>query len=151
MEPIPRTHQFVAVVNKKIDGPQLMNAVGHMAAGLVNQHRADTDPMRFRNFVDGSGSVHLSTSENGFIVLRSKNSNQLRELRNNLIEKTILFTDFTATMVPGDYVTQQAEFSKTPETELEYFGVCFFAEIEESRALTKKFSLYTGSATAETD
>ena len=60
------------------------------------------------------------------------------------MEEKILFTDFTATMIPGNYVTQQEEFDITPETELDYFGVCFFEEREKSRELTKKFSLYVG-------
>lgn len=29
------THKFVAVLNKKIPAPNLMNALGHMTAGLV--------------------------------------------------------------------------------------------------------------------
>ena len=115
-----------------------------MAAGLVNQYRADTPLMRFGDFIDKDKTVHPSTSENGFIILRSENSNQLRMLRNKLIEEKIPFTDFTQTMVPGTYVDQQNEFDKTAEQGLEYFGVCFFAEKDRSRELTKKFSLYTG-------
>jgi hypothetical protein len=144
MEYIPTTHQFVCVVNKKVPAPQLLNALGHMAAGLVNQCREDTSLMRFRDFVDKDKTVHPSTSENGFIILRSENSNQLRTLRNNLIEEKIPFTDFTQTMVSGTYVDQQNEFDKTAELDLEYFGVCFFAEKEKSKELTKKFSLYVG-------
>jgi hypothetical protein len=144
LEFIPKTHQFVCVVNKKIEAPKLLNAVGHMAAGLVNQYREDTSPLRFRDFIDKDKTIHPSTSENGFIILRSENSNQLRTLRNTLIQEGILFTDFTQTMVLGDYVTQQQEFDETNEIDLEYFGVCFFAEKEKSRELTKKFSLYTG-------
>lgn len=144
MEYIPTTQQFVCVVNKKIPAPQLMNAVGHMAAGLVNQYREDTLCMRFRDFIDKDKTTHPSTSENGFIVLRSENSNQLRTLRSNLIQKKILFTDFTQTMVSGTYVDQQNEFDKTLEQDLEYLGVCFFVEKEKSKELTKKFSLYVG-------
>ena len=144
MTSAPRTHQFVCVVNQKFDPPQLVNAVGHMAAGLVHQYREDTSVMRFRDFIDKSESVHPSTSENGFIVLRSKNGNQLRTLRNELIENDIRFTDFTETMIPGDCDSQQAEFSVTNEEDLEYIGVCFFCEIEKSKELTKKFSLYVG-------
>jgi hypothetical protein len=143
-EYIPTTHQFVCVVNKKIAPSQLLNAVGHMSAGLVNLYKNDTTPMRFRDFIDKDQTIHASTSENGFIVLRSENSNQLRTLRNALISEGILFTDFTQTMVPGTYVEQQEVFSATNEQDLEYFGVCFFAEREKSRELTKKFSLYVG-------
>lgn len=144
LEYIPTTHQFVCVVNKKIPAPQLLNALGHMSAGLVNQYREDTSLMRFRDFIDKDKTIHPSTSENGFIVLRSENSNQLRTLRNNLIAEKILFADFTQTMVPGTYVDQQNVFDETSDEELEYFGICFFEEKEKSRELTKKFSLYVG-------
>ncbi len=120
-----------------------MNAIGHMTAGLVEQHKHDTSLMRFRDFVDKDKTVHPSTSENGFIVLRSENSNQLRTLRKALITQGIKYTDFTDTMIPGDYATQQREFDLKAESELEYVGVCFFVPIEESRALTEKFSLFT--------
>lgn len=144
LEYTPTTHQFVCVVNKKIEAPKLLNALGHMAAGLVNQYRQDTSLMRFRDFIDKDKTIHPSTSENGFIILRSENSNQIRTLRNKLIEEHILFTDFTQAMVPGTYVDQQNEFDNTAEADLEYFGICFFAEIEKARELTKKFSLYVG-------
>lgn len=141
---VPTTHQFVCVVNKKVKIPQLLNALGHMAAGLVNQYRNDTSEMRFRDFIDKDKTIHPSTSENGFIILRSENSNQLRTLRNKIIAEKIPYTDFTQTMVLGTYIDQQNEFDKTHENELEYFGISFFAEKEKSRELTKKFSLYTG-------
>jgi hypothetical protein len=143
-EYIPTTHQFTCVVNKKIEAPKLLNAVGHMSVGLLNQYRNDTSPMRFRDFIDKDKTVHPSTSENGFIILRSDNSNQLRTLRNKLIKEGILFTDFTETMISGNYVTQQDEFDATHEQDLEYVGICFFEEKNKSRELTKKFSLYVG-------
>ncbi len=142
LEFIPRKHQFTCVVNKKIDPAVLMNAIGHMTAGLMEQHKSDTSLMRFRDFVDKDKTTHPMTSENGFIVLRSENSNQLRTLRNLLISQGIKYMDFTETMIPGNAVTQQKEFDSKSEAELEYIGVCFFTDIETSRELTKKFSLY---------
>jgi len=140
---IPKTDQFICVLNKKIEPATLLNALGHMAVGLVNQHANNFTPMRFRDFVDKSGSIHPSTSENAFIVLRAENSNQIRTLRNKLIGANVIFTDFTRTMVEGTYVTQQEEFDETPEENLEYFGVCFFMNKEKSKEYTKRFSLYT--------
>jgi Protein of unknown function (DUF2000) len=52
--------------------------------------------------------------------------------------------DLTQTMVPGTYVDQQNQFDNTAEADLDYFGICFFAEKEKARELTKKFSLYVG-------
>lgn len=143
MEFKPRTHQFTCVVNKKKNPVVIMNAIGHMIAGLVEQHKQDTSLMRFRNFIDKDKTVHPMTSENGFIVLRSDNSNQLRTLRKSLIEKGIKYMDFTETMIPGNAVTQQEEFDTKTEAELEYIAVSFFTDVETSRELTKKFSLYT--------
>ena len=142
MDSIPRISQFTCVVNKKKNPAVIMNAIGHMAAGLVEQWKMDTSLMRFRDFIDKDKTIHPKTSENGFIVLRSVNSNQIRTLRNELIKKWIPYTDFTETMIPGNYVTQQIEFDNKPEEQLEYIGICFFTEIETSRELTKKFSLY---------
>jgi hypothetical protein len=144
-EPIPRTEQFTCVVNKKKSPVVLMNAIGHMTAGLMHQHRADTASMRFRDFFDMDGTVHPATSENGYVILRAENSNQLRRLRMELIERDIIFTDFTQTMVAGNYVTQQLEFSRLKEAELDYVGICFFENCEVSRTLTKRFSLYVNS------
>ncbi len=143
LEYIPTTDQFVCVVNKKIEAPKLMNAVAHMAAGLVHRHKSDTSAMRFRDFTDKDSQTHPSISENGFIILRSDNSNQIRTLRNKLIEENVIFTDFTETMTGGTYADQQNVFDQTNEEGLEYFGVCFFMNKEKSRELTKKFSLYT--------
>lgn len=141
-EPIARTEQFTCVVNKKKSPVILMNAIGHMTAGLMHQHRNDTEKMRFRDFLDKDGDVHPATSENGYIILRAENSSQLRRLRAELISHEIPFNDFTQTMVEGNYVTQQMEFSTLKEEELDYIGVCFFAPCDISRALSKRFSLY---------
>jgi hypothetical protein len=144
LEYIPTTDQFICVVNKKIEVPKLLNALGHMTAGLMSQYKDDMGAMRFRDFVDKDKTVHPTTSENGFIVLRADNSNQIRTLRNNLIEGGVKFTDFTETMTGGTYVDQQNKFDITSEQDLEYFGICFFMNKEKSRELTKKFSLYVG-------
>lgn len=139
-----RVDQFICVLNKKIDPDRLINAVAHMSAGLVNLHckNRTLDKMRFRDFFDKDKSPHPSISENGFIILRADNSNKLRILRKQLIEENILFTDFTDVMIEGNHITQQEEFDTKIEEELEYLGVCFFMNIDKSRDLTKKFSIY---------
>ena len=139
-----RIDQFICVVNKKTDPDRLMNAVGHMSAGLVNLHiqKGDISKMRFRDFYDMEKTPHPSISENGFIILRADNGNKIRTLRKQLIEKGILFTDFTDVMVEGNHITQQQEFNTKKEEDLEYLGICFFMDIGKSKELTKKFSVY---------
>jgi len=141
MSYIPVTHKFVVVLNKKIPVGNVMNAIGHMAAGLAASypHLAD---MRFDNYVDKDGNAHANISDNPFIVLRADNSSKLRTLRQALQEQNIHFVDFTSTMTEGTYAEQQERTRQTPEADLEYYGVCMFGEIDKLDPLTKKFSLW---------
>jgi hypothetical protein len=142
MNYVPTTDQFVCVLNKKITAGRALNAIGHMAAGLVSLHN-DQSKMRFQVYVDKDGTEHPSISDNGYIVLRADNSNKIRTLRNALVEKGIIFTDFTDTMVDGTYAEQHDRTLTTHEAELDYYGICFFMNASASRELTKKLSLYS--------
>jgi len=135
------THKFVAVLNKKIGPGKLMNALGHMAAGLVGGCH-NLGEMRFDSYFDQDGGEHRSISDNAFIILSADNSNQLRTLRHNLITAQIDFVDFTSTMTVGTYEEQRERTKQTAEAELEYYGVCMFGDREVLNQLTKKFSLW---------
>lgn len=138
----PTTHQFVCVINKKIETGRALNALGHMTAGLLAIHVGDVSAMRFQDYIDADGCVHPSISDNGFIVLKADNSNKIRTLREALVERGTVFTDFTDTMIEGTYAEQHDRTATTKEVDLEYYGICFFMNATESRELTKKFSLY---------
>src|SRR3989344_7774311 len=103
----PTTHKFVAVVNKKIENGKLMNALGHMSAGL-GSYIEDKEATRFDSYVDKDGGEHRSISDNPFIILSADNSNQIRTLRNTVKEKNIPFTDFTNTMTVGTFATYES-------------------------------------------
>jgi len=137
----PTTHKFVAVLNKKIEFGKLMNALGHMAVGL-NSLVPDKELMRFDSYFDKDGGEHKSISDNPFIILSADNSNQIRTLRNVLKEYDVIFNDFTNTMTVGTFAEQKDRTRSTPETELEYYGICFFGDKEQLSSLTKKFSLW---------
>jgi len=128
-------------LSKKVDVGRALNSLGHMTAGLTAQFDGK-DELRFQNYTDKDGGTHSSISDNPFIVLKAKNGNQIRTLRNSLLEMGIPFTDFTDTMIEGTYVDQHKRTAETPEAELDYYGICFFMNAERSRTLTKKFSLY---------
>lgn len=136
----PTTHRFVAVINKKIETGRAMNALAHMAVGFSSLY-PDKEALRFDTYFDKDGGEHKNISDNPFIVLSADNSNQIRTLRNQLIAQQIPFNDFTSTMVEGTFEEQHQRTKETPETELEYWGICFFAENVRSKELTKKFSL----------
>jgi len=77
-----------------------------------------------------------------YIILRADNSNQIRTLRNNLIEMGIPFASFTEAMTVGGWEEQVERSKATPELELEYYGICMLGEQSDLYGLTKKFSLW---------
>src|SRR3989338_7832362 len=105
MQPEELENKFVAVLNKKIPIGSLMNALGHMAAGLVGSY-PNLPEMRFDSYFDKNGGNHKSISDHPFIILSADNSNQLRNLRQELIGAGIQFVDFTSTMTVGTYMEQ---------------------------------------------
>lgn len=134
-------YRFVAVLNKNAEVGRLMNALGHMTAGLVGGY-SDIPDMHFLKYEDKDGGVHPYISHYPFIVLKAKNSNQLRTLRSALQEKSLLYNDFTSTMALGASEEQQNATKQTSEVDLEYYGVVTFGETEILRELTKKFQLF---------
>ena len=135
------TNKFVAVLNKKIPVGSLMNALGHMAAGLAASY-PDISAMRFDSYIDQNGNDHKSISDHPFIILSADNSNQIRTLRQSCVSAGVHFVDFTSTMTVGTYVEQKARTRATPESELEYYGICMFGDKHVIGTLTKKFSLW---------
>lgn len=144
MQPDELKNKFVAVLNKKIPIGSLMNALAHMSAGLSASFPNILE-MRFDSYFDKDGGDHKSISDHPFIILTADNSNQLRNLRNSLIETGIHFNDFTSTMTVGTYAEQKNRTNSTPESELEYWGVCTFGPKNQLNELTRKFSLWKNS------
>lgn len=133
------TKKFVAVLNKKVEVGKVMNALAHMTVGLAGSH-ADED-MGVINYEDKDGGAHMA-SKFPYIILRAKNSNQIRTLRNSLIEKGIPFASFTEAMTVGGWEAQVERSKATAEEALEYYGVCMLGEKADLDELTKKFSLW---------
>jgi hypothetical protein len=134
-------YKFVVVLNEKIEVPKLMNALGHMTAGLVGSCN-DIPSMKFLHYVDGDETSHPSISHYPFIVLSAANGNQIRTLRKNAIEANILYTDFVDTMLGFSANDQLQKTYNTLEKDLVYFGIALFGKAEVLNLLTKKFSLF---------
>lgn len=143
MQPLPTesNYRFIAILNKKIELGRLMNALGHMSAGLSGGY-SETHSMSFLQYKDKDGGAHPNISYFPFIVLQADNSNQIRTVRSEALARNIPFTDFTHTMIVGTSEDQLEATSNTPEAELEYFGICMFGKTDELREFTKKFSIF---------
>ncbi|NUS72416.1 MAG: DUF2000 domain-containing protein [Corynebacteriales bacterium] len=133
--------RFVAVLNKTASIGTLMNALGHMSAGLAAHCPED---MRFLNYADADGQAHPHISHFPFIVLSAKNSQALRRLRNEARERDMVCTDFVETMRIGTTAEQLEATANTAEADHQYLGVCLFGKTHELREITKRFSLFSG-------
>ena len=139
--PNENSKRFIAVLNKKIEVGKLMNALGHMSAGLAGGNNLSQE-MSFLQYEDKDGGKHPNISHFPFIVLKADNSNQIRTVRNEAIKRGLFFSDFTSTMTIGTSKEQVNNTKNSPELELEYYGICLFGETDVLREFTKKFSLF---------
>lgn len=143
MTALPDEHskRFIAVLNKKIETGKLLNALGHMTAGLAGGY-GRAEEMCFLPYEDKDGGAHPHVSHFPFIVLKADNSNKIRNVRKEALARNILFTDFTSSMTVGTSQQQQESTAHTPEEELEYYGICLFGDTDTLREFTGKFSLF---------
>lgn len=138
--PDENAFRFIAVLNKKIKIGKLMNALGHMIAGLAS--KVCQQDMHFLNYQDKDGGNHPGISHFPFIALTADNSNKIRTARKEAIAMDIPFTDFTSTMTIGSSHQQLDATESTSEAELEYYGLCLFGKTEVLKEFTGKFSLF---------
>lgn len=139
--PDEKSERFVAVLNKKIETGKLLNALGHMTAGLAGGS-GKADEMYFLQYKDKDSGTHPNISHFPFIILGADNSNQIRAVRIEAIAGGIPFTDFTSTMTVGTSEQQVNATAESLEQELEYYGICLFGPTATLREFTKKFSLF---------
>jgi len=139
--PDENSMRFIAVLNKKIEPGRLMNALGHMTAGLAGGSAKSSD-MSFLEYKDKDGGTHPTISHFPFIILSADNSNQIRIVRKEALARGVLHVDFTSTMTVGTSEEQVTATANTREEELEYFGICLFGQTVVLREFTKKFSLF---------
>ena len=139
--PDEHSKRFIAVLNKKIETGKLLNALGHMTAGLTGGFRL-TDAACFLEYKDKDGGIHPYISHFPFIVLSADNSNQIRLIRTEAQKRNIPFTDFTSTMTVGTSEEQVTNTSNTAEADLEYYGIVLFGDTDTLREFTKRFSLF---------
>ena len=139
--PDEREMRFVAVLRDNIEPGKIMNALGHMAAGLAGGFEKAKE-MCFLQYTDKNKGIHPNISHYPFIVLKVDNSNQIRKIREEAKNKGIFFTDFTSTMTIGSSADQVNATKETEEKDLDYFGICMFGKTSELKEFTGKFSLF---------
>jgi len=136
------THKIVVVLNKKIEVPRLINACAHMTACLTSiVSEEDRKNMMFVEYSDADGGKH-PISALSLVVLKAKNSNQIRKVRNEAIGMQLPFVDFTETMTQATYVEQMERTKETKETDLDYWGIALLGKKNILDSITGKLSLW---------
>jgi len=139
--PNEKSKRFIAILNKKIETGKLMNALGHMTAGLAGGYGL-SEEMCFLEYLDKDNGKHPNISHYPFIILAADNSKQIHTIRKEALALNIPFTDFTSTMTIGTSQEQQDATKNTSEQDLDYYGICLFGKTDILKELTKKFSLF---------
>jgi hypothetical protein len=131
--------KFVAVVNQSISTPVILNALAHVAYGLAKKQSVQSKPLEYKN----CGAGFRSTIDQfPFIILKSRNNNQMKTLVSQVVEMTdINYNVFTTTMIGQSAQSQIEATEKSDPDALEYVVVLLFGEQRSVSAVTKKFSL----------
>lgn len=134
--------KFAIVLNGKIGVGQAVNTTSHLLTALVEKMSHKTrESISVIDYKDADGNSHYA-SKWPQIILKAKNSNQIRKLKAEAIETGLNYIDFTDAMTIGDYQEQLERSSNTKEENLEYYGAVIYGPKEVVADLTRKFSLY---------
>jgi Protein of unknown function (DUF2000) len=134
----------ITVINPTISSPQLMNGLGHATAGLVSK-LGNLDELQLLKYPfqsDDSDPAHISRYP--YIILKSKNNNQLKTLHQTINEAGIIHNVFTDSMLGASAEEQMSNTKSTAMDDLTYFLIVMFGKAEVLAPLTKKFSLFKG-------
>lgn len=135
--------KFVFVINEKVGMGSTLNAYGHTAIGLVGmlEKRKAMNEIEFLEYRQNGNVNSALLSTYPVIVLKARNSSQLRRLKDEAQEAGLPVNYFTHVM-NGDSALGQLEATySTPIEEQEFIVVGLFGPSHILAPLTKKFSL----------
>lgn len=132
--------KMVLILNKDIEGWQLINTIGHLSAYLGNNIPKDmfqsTDA-----FILKDGSIN-SNSQYPVVALEAS-STQLSNLLLKVEELGLTHLAFVQEMIEKNLDSELSDvLSSQSKSDLNIFGIGIFGDKEEVDAITKKFSLY---------
>ena len=135
--------KFIAVLNKKQPLGQLLNALGHTTAGLVERiQQVEPGAADFLEYPNTQDGFEALISRYPFIVLQSKNGNQIANLRKQAVDASIPHNVFVSAMIGASAEDQLRATEEASGEGLDYMVAVLFGEAEQLDPLTKKFSLF---------
>ena len=134
-------NKWVAVLNRKVPTPQLMNALGHLALTMQSVCPDDT-AKRVHRYDGADDTIYATLSHWPVIVLKADNGNHLRTLHQIATAAGIPCQAFVSTMLAGSAEAQLTQTETARHDTIEFMAVFLFGPNETLHRLTKKFSLF---------
>ena len=126
------------IVNRTMDPALLMNATGHLAAGIMQK----AEEKVFQDYPNETSGLSAHLSHYPMVILQAKNSNQLSNAVLKCREAGLLYNFFTTTML-GQSTEQQIQATKEAAFEaLEFIAIAIYGDTEKMAPVTKKFSVF---------
>lgn len=126
------------ILNRQVETAVLMNAIGHLAAGIMRKVEDDV----FHDYPNDETGLCAYLSHYPVVILQAKNSNQLRTALEKCREAGLTYNFFTTTML-GQSTAQQIQDTKSsPAESLEFIAIALYGDTEALIPITKKFSVY---------
>ena len=130
--------KLYVIVNRNIDAAVQMNAVGHLAAGIMQK----TDDSLFHDYPNQESGLSAFLSHYPVVILQAKNSNQLATAAQKCHEQGIIYNFFTSTMLGQSTEQQIKATQETPFAALEFIAVAIYGDSDKIAPISKKFSVF---------
>lgn len=130
----------IALINKNIELPKVLNALWHCSLGLTN--KTQQWDYIFQHYQSKEWFDLWSISQFPYIVLKSPNSSQIKTTLIKLIDQNIPYCSFTGSMIWLSSEQQQATTQDLWLNEQEFYCITCFWSSEILHTIFKKFSLY---------
>jgi len=137
--------KFVVLMNQKQPLGRLINAVTHIALGLSATPATSPEQMDFLPYQNREHDLNASVSRFPVIVLKAKNGNQLRTVRQAAQAAGIPCNVFVHTMLGTSAEDQLQKTKNAHEMELDYLALILFGASADLDPFTRKFSLFGDS------
>ena len=126
------------IVNRNLDASLLMNATGHLAAGIMQKAEDGV----FQDYTNDASGLQAYLSHYPVVILQAKNNNQLSTAVQKCRDAGLTYNFFTTTMF-GQSTEQQIHDTKVaPPDALEFVAIAIYGDTEILKPITKKFSVY---------
>ncbi|MBD2809610.1 DUF2000 domain-containing protein [Xenorhabdus sp. Vera] len=130
--------KIYVILSNNHENSILFNAACHLTAGIVDSVQG----MSFHRYYNESSEFVANISHYPIVILKAKNSNQLKTLTEKCHQEKIQYNFFTTSMISHSAEQQKEDTLNAPVEELDFVAVALYGDRDILSPLTKKFSLF---------